>query len=115
MSKETVTPPIDNSVIGGGGYQPQDNNKRDLSGKIAEVLNKIGIDKVLHFLVFAWVVAVGLSYSFTAGVWCFMGMLALSVAKELSVDRDVDWLDIIAGMAGGIASFALYIPKDWLL
>lgn len=89
--------------------------KFDIESKIARFLESVGVDKALHFLLFAWVVAVGLSYSFTAGVWCFMGMLALSVAKELSVDREVDWLDIIAGMAGGIASFAMYIPKDWLL
>ena len=59
--------------------------------------------------------AIGLAYSFTIGVWCFLAMLALSILKELAVDKQVDWVDIIAGVAGGIASFALYIPKDWLL
>lgn len=114
MAKAKVTPPIDNSVLGGGGYKPQ-NEKRDVEGKIAELLNKIGIDKVLHFLVFAWVVAIGLAYSFTTGIWCFIGMLVLSLIKELVIDKKIDWVDLIAGIVGGIVSFALFIPKDWLL
>jgi hypothetical protein len=91
------------------------NDMKDIEGKIAEWLSAIGIDKALHFLLYAWIVAVGLSYSFTIGVWCFLAMLALSILKELAMDKQVDWVDIIAGVAGGIASFALYIPKDWLL
>lgn len=91
------------------------NDMKDIEGKIAEWLSAIGIDKALHFLTYAWIVAIGLAYSFTIGVWCFLGMLALSVLKELAMDKQVDWVDIIAGVAGGIASFALYIPKDWLL
>ena len=114
MAKAKVTPPIDNSVLGGGGYQPQ-TEKRDTEGKIAELLNKIGIDKVLHFLVFAWIVAIGLAYSFTTGVYCFLGMVVLSLVKELVIDKKIDWVDLIAGIVGGIVSFALFIPKDWLL
>ena len=114
MAKAKVTPPIDNSVLGGGGYKTQ-KEKRDVEGKIAELLNKIGIDKVLHFLVFAWIVAIGLAYSFTTGIWCFIGMVVLSLIKELVIDKKIDWVDLIAGIVGGIVSFALYIPKDWLL
>ena len=115
MAKAKVTPPIDNSVLGGGVSKNTQKEKRDVEGKIAELLNKIGIDKVLHFLVFAWVVAIGLAYSFTTGVWCFIGMLVLSLIKELVIDKKIDWVDLIAGIVGGIVSFALYIPKDWLL
>lgn len=114
MAKAKVTPPIDESVLGGGGYQPQA-EKRDTEGKIADVLNKIGIDKVLHFLVFAWIVAIGLAYSFTTGVYCFLGMVVLSLIKELVIDKKIDWVDLIAGIVGGMVSFALFIPKDWLL
>ena len=89
--------------------------RRKARSKIAELLNKIGIDKVLHFLVFAWIVAIGLAYSFTTGIWCFIGMLVLSLIKELVIDKKIDWVDLIAGIVGGIVSFALFIPKDWLL
>ena len=115
MAKAKVTPPIDNSVLGGGVSNKTQKEKRDVEGKIAELLNKIGIDKVLHFLVFAWVVAIGLAYSFTTGIWCFIGMLVLSLIKELVIDKKIGWLDLIVGIVGGIVSFALYIPKDWLL
>ena len=114
MAKETVTPPIDNSVIGGGVSDNTKVEKKDVEGKIADILNKIGIDKVLHFLVFAWLVSVGLTYSFTMGIYFFLGMTILSIVKEMVVDKKFDWLDLIAGLVGGIASFALYIPKDWL-
>lgn len=114
MAKAKVTPPIDESVLGGGGYQPQ-KEKRDVEGKIAELLNKIGIDKVLHFLVFAWVVAIGLAYSFTTGVYCFLGMVVLSLIKELAIDKKIDWVDLIAGIIGGMVTFLAYLPKDWIL
>lgn len=114
MAKAKVTPPIDESVLGGGGYQPQ-TEKRDTEGKIADVLNKIGIDKVLHFLVFAWIVAIGLAYSFTMGVYCFLGMVVLSLVKELVIDKKIDWVDLIAGIIGGMVTFLAYLPKDWIL
>lgn len=114
MAKAKVTPPIDESVLGGGGYQPQ-TEKRDVEGKIAELLNKIGIDKVLHFLVFAWIVAIGLAYSFTTGVYCFLCMVVLSLVKELVIDKKIDWVDLIAGIVGGMVTFLAYLPKDWIL
>lgn len=114
MAKAKVTPPIDESVLGGSSYQPQ-TEKRDTEGKIADVLNKIGIDKVLHFLVFAWIVAIGLAYSFTTGVYCFLGMIVLSLVKELVIDKKIDWLDLIAGIVGGMVTFLAYLPKDWIL
>lgn len=114
MSKEIVTPPIDNSVVGGAVSSDTKVEKRDVEGKIADALNKIGIDKVLHFLLFAWIVSVGLTYSFTMGIYFFLGMTVLSILKELIIDKKFDWLDLIASICGGIASFALYIPKDWL-
>lgn len=115
MAKAKVTPPIDNSVLGGSVNQNTQTEKRDTEGKIADVLNKIGIDKVLHFLVFAWVVAIGLAYSFTTGIWCFLGMVVLSLIKELVIDKKIDWVDLIAGIVGGMVTFLAYLPKDWIL
>jgi len=115
MAKAKVTPPIDNSVLGGGVNQNTQKEKRDVEGKIADVLNKIGIDKVLHFLVFAWIVAIGLAYSFTTGVYCFLGMVVLSLVKELVIDKKIDWVDLIAGIVGGMITFLAYLPKDWIL
>ena len=115
MAKAKVTPPIDESVLGGSVSNNTQKEKRDTEGKIAELLNKIGIDKVLHFLVFAWVVAIGLAYSFTTGVYCFLGMVVLSLVKELVIDKRIDWVDLIAGIVGGMVTFLAYLPKDWLL
>lgn len=115
MAKAKVTPPIDNSVLGGGVSNKTQKEKRDVEGKIAELLNKIGIDKVLHFLVFAWIVAIGLAYSFTTGVYCFLGMVVLSLVKELVIDKKIDWVDLIAGIVGGMVTFLAYLPKDWIL
>ena len=116
MAKAKVTKPIDESVVGGNVVNENNNVvKRDLEGKISDFLNMIGVDRVLHFLVYAWVCAIGLSYNFTIGTWCFIGMFVLSFVKEWVVDKKLDWLDIFAGVFGGMATFALYIPKDLFL
>lgn len=83
----------------------------DFESKIAEWLNKIGIDYVLHFLVVAWVTSVGFGKSFTYGVWFFLAIFVLGIVKEKVIDKKFDWLDVIAGFFGGWASFALY----WIL
>lgn len=93
-------------------YEVKDTNiKRDFEGKIADFLNKIGIDKVLHFLVFGWVCSIGFTKSFTVGVWCFIGIFILSLVKEKYIDKKIDWVDVIAGFFGGWTAFALY----WIL
>ncbi len=86
-------------------------------GKIAEKINgfieEIGIDKVLHFLVGYAIVVTGLIYSFAAGLWCFLAVVAMSIAKEYLIDKKTDWQDIFAGSIGGMLGIFAYIPKDY--
>ena len=49
------------------------------------------------------------------GEYCFLGMVVLSLVKELVIDKKIDWVDLIAGIVGGMVTFLAYLPKDWIL
>lgn len=70
-------------------------------------LNKIGIDKFLHFLVLALLT----SWASFISTNCMWIMLILSpfigLVKEL-LDNKIEWKDIIAGIVGSIASVVVY-------
>ena len=87
---------------------------KNLEEKITNMINKIGIDKVLHALIFGWITQVGLTYSFTTGVWAFLILFILSIIKEAIIDKKGDSLDVLAGVVGGMIAFITYIPKDIL-
>lgn len=75
---------------------------------VDKIISKIGVDKVLHFLVGALVTALasmkGESYMYAAA----MSVLVLSVGKE-GLDETYDIWDIIAGCLGcGVSVFFYY-------
>lgn len=79
---------------------------------IANVLNKIGVDKALHFLV-AWaVVATALIYGMGPGGWTLFGVVAASFIKEKFIDEKFDFADVMATFFGGVVPLILYIPYD---
>ncbi len=78
--------------------------------KLTDKINeKVGQDKVLHFLLAAWAMA-----QFTGrGVWmAILGLLiiaAASVAKEKWLDDTPDWMDVAAAVLGAIAQVLLHL------
>ena len=78
--------------------------------KLTDILNeKVGQDKVLHFLLAAWIMA-----QFTPhGVWMtLLGLLvvaAASVAKEKWLDDTPDWMDVAAAVLGALAQVFMHV------
>lgn len=77
-----------------------------LTDKINE---KVGQDKVLHFLLAAWIMAQFTSH----GVWMsILGLLIIagaSVAKEKWLDDTPDWMDVVAAVLGAMAQVLLHV------
>ena len=74
----------------------------------SNILNKIGTDKVLHFLVGALVTSMVSPIGWTAVTIAFFVVLFLSLVKELMLDAKKDWLDVLAGGIGSGLSIAVY-------
>ena len=64
----------------------------DFEERLNGCIERVGVDKVLHLMV---------GY----------GMVA-TVVKEVAIDKQTDWVDVLAGVAGGIVALMAYIPKD---
>lgn len=69
---------------------------------------RIGVDKLLHFLLFAWIVAEAKMFGLTAMWVAYWLMAILSVAKEIWLDNKGDMKDVLYGAAGGAISVLIY-------
>lgn len=69
---------------------------------------RIGVDKLLHFLFFAWVVAEAKQFGDVAMWAAYWLMAVLSIAKEIWLDNKGDMKDVLYGAAGGIVSVIMY-------
>lgn len=88
---------------------------KDKLQKFMELINSkiasVGIDKVLHFFVGAWITAeckvfgdpliLGLSLLF---------VILIGYIKEKVMDKEFDFADMWFGAAGSIISIFLYVP-----
>lgn len=70
---------------------------------------KIGDDKILHFLVFGIAVSYGLFFSLIFGLIVFVLMAGLSILKEKKFDNNFNAKDIYSGLIGGGVSLVIYI------
>lgn len=74
---------------------------------VDKFIGKIGVDKVLHFLVGALVTSYGSMVS-DACMWTAVVLVViLSIAKEV-LDEKVEWMDIVAGCLGCVVSVVFY-------
>lgn len=74
---------------------------------VDKIIGKIGVDKVLHFLVGALVTSYG-SMVGDACMWVAVVLVVVcSIAKEV-LDEKVEWMDIVAGCLGCGVSVAFY-------
>ena len=72
------------------------------------IVSRIGVDKLLHFLLFAWVVAEAKVFGLTAMWLAYWLMAVLSIAKEIWLDDKGDLDDVLYGAAGGMVSVLMY-------
>ena len=74
-------------------------------------IEKVGVDKVLHFVVGGWIVAKFLELG---GLWVGLGgilfLCFISVIKEVFLDREsgADWFDILSAILGGVVELLTY-------
>ena len=66
-----------------------------------KLVEKVGMDKMLHFLVAAWAVSECKAYGIGAGCIAWIAVVVLSAVKEKVFDDYVDAQDIFAGALGG--------------
>ena len=87
--------------------------------KMDAFIEKVGVDRVLHFLVgFAFTLAgfmYGLGFSNSPAGWggwaCFI-IVTLAFIKEKFIDEKFDFADIWATFAGGALALIIYVPID---
>lgn len=79
-----------------------------------KIIEKFGYDKLLHFLVAAWVVSICNMYGIGAGCIAWVAIVILSIIKEKVFDDYLDAKDIFAGALGGFTSLVLNIIYIWL-
>lgn len=77
--------------------------------KLNNLINKLGIDKVLHYLVGALAIALAQPYGWIIMGIVFIVFLILSIYKEYKLDNEVDLVDIIFYIGGGITSAVIYL------
>ena len=78
------------------------------------LVEKVGVDKLLHFFVAAWIVCECKAYGIGVGCIAWITVVILSAIKEKAFDKYVDAKDIFAGALGGFTSLALQIIKGIL-
>ena len=83
--------------------------------KINDLVEKIGTDKVMHFLVGALFVAFGFQISMLFGFISIPLIMGLELYKEYRMDNFVDWKDVLVTFLGTVfsvvVSFVIYYLK----
>lgn len=75
-------------------------------------MEKVGVDKLLHFFLAAWVVAECKAYGVAPMLLGFVAIVLLSVIKEYVLDSTGDYKDVLCSMLGGVFSILLFIVGD---
>lgn len=72
-------------------------------------MEKVGVDKLLHFFVAAWVVAECKAYGVAPMLLSFVAVVLSAVVKEYVLDNTGDYKDVLCSMLGGVFSILLFI------
>lgn len=73
------------------------------------VIEKIGVDKVLHFLGGGWLTSIFSPFGWVGIIIGIAVTIILSFIKELFLDSFFDWKDICAACIGGGVSVVIYL------
>lgn len=83
----------------------------ELTNKLIE---KVGVDKLLHFLVTAWLVAEAKVYGIVTTIIVFLLIVILGIIKEKKLDLNSDYSDLKWSIYGGLVSICLYAVSSLL-
>lgn len=76
---------------------------------INKIIDKIGTDKVMHFLVGAWIVSALSPAGWGAVKIGIVLVVFLSLLKELFFDDERDWYDVLAAVIGVAVSVFIFL------
>ena len=73
------------------------------------LVEKVGVDKLLHFFVAAWLVSECKAYGVAPMLLGFVVIVLLAIVKECVLDNTGDYKDVLCSMIGGVFSILLFI------
>lgn len=77
-----------------------------------KLVEKIGYDKMLHFLLAAWFVSECKAYGIGVGCIAWVVIVVLAFVKEKWLDDFFDAKDLLWSALGGFASIILMVIND---
>lgn len=80
-----------------------------------KLVEKYGVDKILHFLGGGWIVSMFSPIGWLGILLGVIIMLIVSFAKELFFDEIFDYKDILAACLGGGVSIIIYLLLTLLI
>lgn len=78
--------------------------------RLNDFIDKVGVDKVLHFAFGGWMVSAFSPLGIIGMVGALITLIILGVLKEKVLDDNADIMDIWASVAGAFVAFAVYVP-----
>lgn len=81
---------------------------KNFKEKLDNFIDKVGVDKMLHFLVGGWLTTIGLILGLKGGLIALFILLLVSIVKEKYMDNEFTKDDIKAALIGSGASFIIY-------
>ena len=85
---------------------------KNLGKKVAGFIEKIGMEKFIHFLASGWFTSIGMTFGFSTGALFFVVLIILSILKEKFLCEHFDFQRLTASIVGGMVAFLLYVPVD---
>ena len=83
--------------------------------RLNDFIDKVGVDKVLHFAFGGWMVSAFSPLGIIGMVGALITLIILGVVKEKVLDDNADIMDIWASVVGAFVAFAVYIPIDMII
>lgn len=78
-------------------------------------IDQVGLERIAHFLVAAWVVAECKAYGIGVGCIGFLVIVVLSFVKEKFLDKYFSASDFLYSALGGFVSLAFMVLKDCII
>ena len=70
-------------------------------------MEKVGVDKLLHFSIGAWITALGGMYNHIGYLCCGGLIIILNIIKERLLDDNADYKDVFATSLGSVTSITI--------
>lgn len=70
-------------------------------------MEKVGVDKLLHFSIGAWITALGGIYNHIGCLCCGGLIIILNIIKERLLDDNADYKDVFATSLGSVTSIII--------